>query len=131
MQRISVILLQYAGYLFVLGLASAFYNAADRTPGWNPKGVSGLIALGIFAVVSLVLGMVAGKGRSWAGWAGLILSFVLFAYTALTAFKTARGVSAGDLDGHLWYKAALFAITALFSISTFLRLGVILRRKPA
>src|SRR5687767_4661192 len=120
MQRISTTLLQYAGYLLVIGLASAFYNAADRTLGWNPKGSTGLIALGISAAVALALGFMAGKGREWAGWGGLVLSFVLLAYTGMTAFKTARGVSSGDLEGHLWYKAALFAITAVFSISAFL-----------
>ena len=128
MQRISITLLQYAGYLLVIGLASAFYNAANGTLGWNPKGSTGLIALGISAAVALVLGLIAGKGREWAGWGGIVLSFVLFAYTAVTAFKTARGVSSGDLEEHLWYKAALFAITAVFSISTFLRIGLAMRR---
>lgn len=128
MQRISITLLQYAGYLLVIGLASAFYNAADGTLGWNPKGSTGLIALGISAAVALVLGLIAGKGKEWAAWGGVVLSFVLLAYTGMTAFKTARGVSSGDLEGHLWYKAALFAITAVFSISTFLRIGLALRR---
>ena len=128
MQRISITLLQYAGYLLILGLASVFYNAADRSIGWNPKGVSGLIALGSSAAVAALLGFFAGKGKEWAGWGGVILSFALLSYCGMTAFKTARGVSSGELDGHLWYKAALFGITVIFSISAFLRVGVIMRR---
>ena len=128
MQRISIYLLQYAGYLLIIGLASAFYNAADRLMGWNPKGASGLIALGSSAAVALLLGLFAGKGKTWAGWGGVVLSFALLSYCGMTAFKTARGVSSGELEGHLWYKAVLFAITAVFSISAFLRVGLIMRR---
>lgn len=128
MQRISITLLQYAGYLFVIGLASVLYNAADRSLGWNPKGVSGLIALGCSGAVALVLGLFAGKGKEWAGWGGVILSFALLSYCGMKAFQTARGVSGGDIEGHHWYKALLFAIAAVFSISAFLRVGLIMRQ---
>ena len=128
MQRIAITLQQYAGYLLIVGLASAFYNAAERAVGWNEKGKSGLIALGISAVIVFVLGALAGKGKQWAGWAGLAVNFLLLSYSGHTAFKTAKGVSSGELDGYLWYKAALFGVVLLLSVFTFIKLGTALRR---
>src|SRR6188472_1407281 len=65
MQRNSITLLQYAGFLLVVGLASAFYSAADRTAGWNPHGASGLYACGGSAVVIAILGWLTSKGKEW------------------------------------------------------------------
>jgi hypothetical protein len=130
MQRIAITLQQYAGYLLVTGLASAFYNAADKTFGWNDKGKSGLIALGAFAVLAFIFGVIAAEGKKWAGWAGLVLSFFLLCFGGSKAFSTGRAISAGDKPEYLWFQVILFAVTMVFSIFTFIKLGTALRRSP-
>jgi hypothetical protein len=141
MQRNSIILLQYAGFLLVVGLASAFYSAADRTAGWNPHGKSGLIACGSAAVVAAVFGWLTGKRKEWAAWAGLALSFILLAYGGSTLFSTVRdvsglaakvaverGIDQAAAERTILYKAAIFGAMFVFSVSAFLRLGFSLRR---
>lgn len=141
MQRNSITLLQYAGFLLVVGLASAFYSAADRTAGWNPHGATGLYVCGGAAVVTFIFGLLTGKGKEWAAWAGLALAFLLLAYGGKTLFTIVRDVSgqAADViqkrgisqeaaERTVYYKAAIFGALFVFSISAFLRLGLSLRR---
>ncbi len=149
MIRNSVTLLQYAGYLLVIGLASAFYNAATGEAGFNKHGASGLYACGGSAVLAFVFGWLTGKGKEWASWAGLVLSFVLFAYGGSTLFSLLRDVDHNAIelvakrakDGEvlaetaaknaILYKAGIFGALFVFSLLTFLKLGTTLRRsKP-
>lgn len=169
MQRNSITLFQYAGFLLVVGLASAFYSAADRTAGWNPHGATGLYACGGSALIIALMAWLTGKGKEWAAWVGLVLAFVLLAYGGQTLFKLVRdvpgqailAVSARDekiaeqiraadeisggrrKEGHgviiydyldyeaahrvVLYKAGIFGMMAIFSLSAFLRLGLALR----
>lgn len=146
MQRNSITLFQYAGFLLVVGLASAFYSAADRTAGWNPHGASGLYACGGAALIIAVMAWLVGKGRQGAAWVGLALAFLLFAYGGKTLFALLRDVS-GNVDqlvverakkgdiltteaAHrtILYKAGIFGAMAIFSLSAFLRLGLALAR---
>ncbi len=145
MQRTSIILLQYAGFLLVIGLASVFYSAETRTAGWNQRGISGLIACGGAAAVVAVMGFQVARGKSVAAWVGLTIAFLLLSYGGFTAFKLLR-----DVDGNAWklvgdrlkegvvlipqdaerailYKAGIFGFMAIFSLSAFIRLGAILR----
>ena len=145
MQRNSITLFQYAGFLLVVGLASAFYSAATREAGWNAHGATGLYVCGGAAVVIAVLAWLTGKGKELAAWAGLLLAFVLFAYGAFKLFTMVR-----DLDGQaaevmklrtelaedaarrvVLYKAGIFGALAIFSISAFLRLGLSLRHEKS
>jgi hypothetical protein len=149
MIRNSITLLQFAGYLLVIGLASAFYNAATGEVGFNPHGVSGLYACGGSAVAIGLFGWLTGKGKEWAAWAGLVLSFVLFAYGGYKVFSTMRDVDASAReimnlrfrDGEpitfegarisALYKAGTFGALLIFSLGTFLRLGLSLRHGKA
>lgn len=144
MQRNSVTLFQYAGYLLVIGLASAFYSAGESRAGWNSHGASGLYACGGAAVVVGVLGWLTGKGKEWAAWAGLAVAFLLLAYGGKTCFallrdvtgnasKVAaeRSISMEAAERVVYYKAGIFGVMAVFSISAFLRLGLALRRAKA
>jgi len=149
MIRNSVTLLQYAGYLLVVGLASAFYNAATGEAGFNKHGVSGLIACGSAAVVVFILGWLTGKGKEWAAWTGLVLSFILFAYGAHTVFGLLRDVDLSTIDlvkkraeagetltdqaakNAVLYKAGIFGAMFIFSLLTFLKLGTAVRRSKS
>ena len=141
MQRNSITLFQYAGFLLVVGLASAFYSAADRTAGWNTHGATGLYACGGSAVIVSIMAWLTGKGKEWAAWVGLVLAFLLLAYGGKTLFAlvrdvpghalkiaTDRGIDPEDAERAVLYKAGIFGMMAIFSLSTFLRLGLALRR---
>jgi hypothetical protein len=146
MQRNSITLLQYAGFLLICGLASVLYSAETRTAGWNGHGISGLIACGSAAVVVALMGWLAGKGKEVAVWIGVGLAFILLSYGGYTFFKLIRDVpgNAADLvasraakgevialeaaERSIQYKAGVFAAMAFFSITAFLRLGLSLRR---
>lgn len=141
MQRNSITLFQFAGYLLIIGLASAFYSAADRSVGWNAHGATGLYACGGSAVVIALMAWLTGKGKEWAAWVGLVLAFVLLAYGGKTLFTllrdvsgqalkvaTDRGIDPEDAERVVLYKAGIFGVMAIFSLGTFLRLGVALRR---
>lgn len=141
MIRNSITLFQYAGYLLVIGLASALYNAATGEAGWNRHGASGLYACGGSAVLAAVLGYLTGKGKEWAAWTGLAICFLLLAYGGQTLFTLVR-----DIDGNahkvvadraitleaarstILYKAGIFGALFVFSLLTFLKLGTSLRR---
>jgi len=140
MERNSITLLQYAGFLLVVGLASAFYSAADRTVGWNIHGASGLKACGCAALLIAVLGILTGKGKAMAAWVGLALAFLLLSYGGMTLFKTLRDVSGAAVEvaadrgitqqaaeRAVLYKAGIFGAMAVFSLSAFMRLGLSLR----
>lgn len=140
MERNAITLLQYAGFLLVVGLASAFYSAADRTVGWNPHGVSGLIACGGAAALIAVLGILTGKGKSAAAWVGLALAFLLLSYGGMKTFQTlrslaeegvklaaSRGITQEAAERSLLYKSWIFGAMALFSLNAFMRLGMSLR----
>ena len=128
MQRIAIILQQYAGYLLVVGLASVFYNPQARVVGWYGEGKTGLIALGASAVLAFICGALAGKGKQAAGWAGIGLAFMLLSFCGYKAFSIARGVAGDTLADHKWYQATLFGIAFFFSVLTFIKLGTALRR---
>ena len=141
MQRNSISLFQYAGYLLIIGLASAFYSAATRELGWNAHGATGLYVCGGVAVVIALMAWLTGKGHELAAWVGLGLAFILFAYGAWTLFTllrdipgqalkvaTDRGIDPEDAERVVLYKAGIFGVMAIFSLGTFLRLGVALRR---
>ena len=146
MVRNSITLLQYAGYLLVIGLASAFYNAATGEAGFNKHGVTGLYACGGSAVVIALFGWLTGKGKEWAAWAGLVLTFVLLAFGGQTLFSLVRDVDGKALelatkraaDGEtltvaaarsaVLYRAGIFGALFVFSLLTFLKLGISLRR---
>ena len=140
MQRNSITLFQYAGFLLVVGLASAFYSAADRTAGWNAHGATGLYACGGSAVIVALMAWLTGKGKEWAAWVGLVLAFLLLAYGGKTLFTlvrdvpgqalkvaTERGIDPEDAERVVLYKAGIFGVMAIFSLSAFLRLGLALR----
>lgn len=150
MIRNSVTLLQYAGYLLVVGLASAFYNAATGEAGFNRHGASGLIACGGSAVLVFIFGWLTGKGKEWAAWAGLALSFLLLAYGGKTLFSLLSRVDQNATElivsrakeykeeltdaaarNAILYKAGIFGALFFFSLWTFLRLGTSLRRGKA
>ena len=98
---------------------------------WSGHGWRNRYELALWVTVPILSVIFARKIYPTAVFASRVLialQVVLLAYTGMTAFKTARGVSSGDIEGHLWYKATLFAITAIFSISAFLRMGLLLRR---
>ena len=146
MIRNSITLFQYAGYLLVIGLASAIYNAATGEAGWNRHGASGLYACGGSAVVATVLGYLAGKGKELAAWTGLALSFMLLSYGGYKFFSLLRDVDHNAIElllerakggeilteqaarSTILYKAGIFGTLFVFSMGTFLRLGTSLRR---
>lgn len=141
MQRNSISLFQYAGYLLIIGLASAFYSAATREVGWNAHGATGLYVCGGVAVVVALMAWLTGKGNELAAWVGLGLAFLLLAYGGWTLFTllrdvpgqalkvaTDRGIEPEDAERVVLYKAGIFGVMAIFSLGTFLRLGVALRR---
>ena len=141
MERNSISLFQYAGYLLIIGLASALYSAADRSIGWNAHGASGLYACGGAAVVVALMAWLTGKRMEWAAWVGLVLAFVLLAYGGQTLFKLVRDVTGEALkvaadrginkeaaERVVLYKAGIFGAMAIFSLGTFMRLGLALRR---
>ncbi len=146
MIRNSITLFQYAGYLFVIGLASVFYNAATREAGWNPHGISGLYACGGSAVVAGILAWLTGKGKEGAAWAGLVLAFLLLAFAGQKLFGIVRDVDASAVDliakrkeageilthdaarSSMIYRAVIFGALFVFSLMTFMKLGLALRR---
>ena len=141
MQRNSITLFQYAGFLLVVGLASAFYSAADRTAGWNAHGATGLYACGGSALIIALMAWLTGKGNEWAAWVGLVLAFLLLAFGGKTLFTIVRdvggqalkvamerGIDPEDAERVVLYKAGIFGVMAIFSLSAFLRLGLALRR---
>lgn len=140
MQRNSITLFQYAGFLLVVGLASAFYSAADRTAGWNAHGATGLYACGGAALIIALMAWLTGKGNEWAAWVGLVLAFLLLAFGGKTLFTivrdvggqalkvaTDRGIAPEDAERVVLYKAGIFGAMAIFSLSAFVRLGLSLR----
>ena len=143
MTRNSVSLLQYSGYLLVAALASVFYNAATGEAGYNAHGITGLASCGGAAVLSAVLGILTGKGQSWAAWVGLTLSFVLFAFGGHKVFDILRDLDASALDIYkkraaegitengarnaAIYRAGIFGFMMIVSLLTFLKLGLSLR----
>jgi hypothetical protein len=144
MERNSITLLQYAGFLLVVGLASAFYSAADRTVGWNPHGVSGLAACGGAAVIIGVLGVLVAKGQPWAQWAGVALAFLLLSFGGMQVFKIGRdiekpaaemavkrGITQEAAERAMIYRVGIFGAMTLFSLQAFMRVGLALRREPA
>jgi hypothetical protein len=141
MERNCITLYQFAGFLLVVGLASAFYSAADRSVGWNAHGASGLYACGGSAVVAAILAYFTGKGKEGAAWAGLALAFLLLSYGGYTLFTTVRDISgAADVvqekrnitheaaERVVIYKACIFGAMTIFALNAFLRLGVSLRQ---
>jgi hypothetical protein len=144
MQRISITLFQYAGFLLVVGLASAFYNAATREAGWNAHGATGLYACGGSAVVVGLMAWLTGKGMEGAAWVGLALAFLLVSYGSWTLFKLLRDVDGNaqevlikraaeqltieDARRVVLYKAGIFGAMVIFSLSALLRLATPLRR---
>ncbi|HEX2749111.1 MAG TPA: hypothetical protein VHM91_13985 [Verrucomicrobiales bacterium] len=148
MQRISIILFQYAGFLLVCGLASVLYSAETRTAGWNGHGISGLIACGSAAVIIAITAVLAGKGKGNAVWAALGLAFILLSYGGFTFFKLVRDIPGNateminkraadkkedlkreDAERAITYKAGVFGVMALFSLSAFVRLGTAVRNE--
>jgi hypothetical protein len=142
MQRISIVLLQYAGFLLVCGLASVLYSAETRTAGWNPHGISGLIACGGGALIAALMGLLAGKGKGFAVWVGLALAFLFLSYGGFKFFNlirdvsgnaapvvTERKISQEDAERTVIYKAGVFGAAALFSLIAFLRLGTGVRNE--
>jgi hypothetical protein len=57
-----------------------------------------------------------------------VLSFLLLGFSGSKVFSTGRAISAGDKPEYLWYQVGLFAVTLVFSILTFVKLGTALRR---
>jgi hypothetical protein len=146
MIRNSITLLQYAGYLLVIALASVFYNPAEGSAGFNKHGLTGLYVCGGAAALIAVLGVLTGKGKEGAAWAGLVISFVLLAFGGQKLFSFVR-----DIEGHaleliakratdgevltqsaahdsIVYRAIIFGALFIFSLLTFLKLGLALRR---
>jgi len=146
MIRNSITLLQFAGYLFIVGLASVFYNAATGEAGFNKHGVTGLYACGGSAVLIALFGFLTGKGKEWAAWAGLVLAFLLLAFGGQTLFGILRDVDGKALElirkraeagetlteaaarSAMLYRAGIFGALFVFSLLTFLKLGLALRR---
>ena len=149
MQRLSIVLFQYAGFLLVCGLASVLYSAETRTAGWNGHGISGLIACGSAAVVIAIMGVLAGRGKGMAVWVGLGLAFMLLTYGGFTFFKLVRDIPGNAAEAitkraagpkgevltmdaaerAVAYKAGVFGVMALFSLSAFVRLGTAVRHE--
>lgn len=124
-RRVSSILFSYAFLLLVAGLFSTFYNP-QRVLGWNPHGISGLIACGTGAVLALVFGLFDKKGAGWALWAGLILSFLFLCQTGSSSFKSARGM---ETDPTLWFKLSVNLLACFASLRAFIFLGLIARHR--
>lgn len=111
--------------LLVLGLVSGFYNH-DHQLGWNPKGVSGVISCGVTAVLALILGWFSDKGKGWALYAGLALSFMTIAMPGSRFFVAGRAYSSGDETK--WLSMVVLGCTVLVALRTFLQLSLIARR---
>jgi hypothetical protein len=145
MIRNSITLLQYAGYLFVIGLASVLYNAATGEAGFNKHGLSGLYACGGSAVLAAIFGVLTGKSKEWAAWAGLILAFLLLSFGGYKVFDMLRNIDAHTVDlikkraeegltltdeaarKAIYYRAGIFGALFAFSLHAFLKLGTALR----
>ena len=116
------VLYTYAACLLIPALGSVLYNAQTKVIGLNMAGKTGLIACGVSAILAAVFATLLKKGMRWAYWAGLGLAFLLLCQAGVSVFKIMRGVSAGTLPDSDYYKAGIFGILGLFSLSAFMRL---------
>ncbi len=119
----------YALGLLIVGLCSVFYNAKAGVVGWHPEGKTGLIANGIGALLALIFSVFAARQKGWAHWAGVVLCFLLLIVGFKNGFMTARGVSSGSMEAHLWFKAALLGATAFLSLITMIPLMLYVRHR--
>ena len=126
-RRVASTLFTYAALMLLPGLFSVFYNA-EHVIGWNPHGKTGLIACGIGAVLAAIFGFCSQRGRSWALWAGLFVTFLFVAQCGSSSFKAVRAMSDGDPKA--WFKLAVNAAAFLFSLRAFVTLGLIARQQP-
>ena len=111
--------------LLVLGLVSGFYSH-DHVLGWNPKGKSGVMSCGISALLALIFGWLSDKGKSWALYAGLALSFMTIAMPGSRFFIAGKAYSGGDSTK--WLSLAVLGLTVLVALRTFVSLSLIARR---
>ena len=126
-RRIAAVLFTYAALMLLPGLFSVFYNS-EHLVGWTPHGKTGLIACGTGAVLAAIFGFCSQRGRSWALWAGLALSFLFVAQCGSSSFKAVRAMS--DSDPKAWFKLAVNSAAFLVSLRTFVTLGLIARQQP-
>ena len=127
MKSAASILYTYAACLLIPAFASVLYNAHTKAFGLNMAGKTGLIACGASAILAVVFATFLKKGKRWAYWAGLGLAFLLLCQVGVSVFTTLRGVSAGKIPVGSsveaeYYKAAVFGVLGLFSLSAFMRL---------
>lgn len=122
-------LIIYGVALLVIGLASVFYNAESSEFGINSAGKTGLIVLGIGAVIARILAIFAAKNLLWAHWAGAFLAFMFLIMGFKNGFMISRAISSGMEPEWHWYKAALFGATAFVSLAALMPILIFLRRR--
>jgi hypothetical protein len=122
-------LTRYGIALIVLGIAAILYNAEAGQIGLYWKGKTGLFVAGGGGIAALVLAHFARKGAQWAHVAGAILAFLFLCVAFKNGFDSARKVASDSASRHLWYKASLFWLIAIFSMTALIPLLMHLRRE--
>lgn len=106
-------LIGYGVFLFICGLAGYLSNPA--------KAISALMMGSLFGALSVVWGVLLGKGFGWAKWAALATTLMLCAVFAMRSFISWQKVMA---DEPKVFAASLITLMLVGSLATVARLFV-------
>jgi uncharacterized membrane protein (UPF0136 family) len=106
-------LIGYGVFLFLCGLAGYLSNPA--------KAITALIMGSGFGVLSVVWGVLLGKGFGFAKWAALVTTLMLCAVFSIRSFISWQSVMDGEPKA---FAASLITLMLLGSLATVARLVV-------